>query len=276
MSDSDKPVAQPDPMTASGPACAWLGLEDDPATHYSFPSGANECHTQSPPLSIGIDYQALTCLHGQWAVCPRLAAAQKSAQGNAGNGIARHSTSYRRIQWAVTGVVVIAIMLATGFVFIYQTGGLGAAPQPAPPGAAIAQPTRTAAPTETPRPTATASPQPTATVTATRTPAPTTMATRIPSTATPTIRPAPTALAAHVIARVTLPPDYTLNVRDRASTAGKVLAQLKDSATVTIVDGPVEANGLRWWKLDTNQGVTGWSVERLDSDQLLVPVSWAN
>jgi len=57
-----------------------------------------------------------------------------------------------------------------------------------------------------------------------------------------------------------------LNVRDKPTTSGEVLMQLKPWDYVEIIDGPVQANGYTWWKfkiLDSSYGSEpmGWAVE---------------
>ena len=125
--------------------------------------------------------------------------------------------------------------------------------------------TRAAAATSLFPPTATKSP-------ATLTPAPPT-ATPAPPTATP--RPAPTALGKDVLARVAPPEGIKLKVRDSASTAGKLLGELDKDVQVSVVDGPTDANGITWWKVDNGQGLVGWSAEGVGGVKYLVPVGWA-
>jgi len=124
--------------------------------------------------------------------------------------------------------------------------------------------TRAATATSVFPPTATKAP-------ATPTPMPLT-ATPAPPTATP--RPAPTALGKDVLARV-LPEDPKLKVRETASAAGKLLGELDKDAQVTILEGPTDANGIKWWKVDNGKGLVGWSAEGLGTDKYLVPVGWA-
>lgn len=57
-----------------------------------------------------------------------------------------------------------------------------------------------------------------------------------------------------------------LNVRDRPSIDGNVLMQLTPFTYLTIVDGPVQANGHTWWKFEIfswngEANPTGWAVE---------------
>jgi LysM repeat protein len=64
-------------VTATGPAvpgaadaCPYLGLVDDPATHFAFPSGAQRCHAGSRPLTIDHPKQARDCLTAAHVTCP--------------------------------------------------------------------------------------------------------------------------------------------------------------------------------------------------------------
>ena len=130
--------------------------------------------------------------------------------------------------------------------------------------------------TKTPTPAPTRAATPTSpfppTFTPTRVP-PTATATPAPPTNTP--RPAPVALAKDVLAKVTPPEGIKLKVRKTASTAGEVAGELDKDAQVTIVDGPTDANGITWWKVDDGKGLAGWSAEGVGGVKYLVPVGWA-
>jgi hypothetical protein len=57
-----------------------------------------------------------------------------------------------------------------------------------------------------------------------------------------------------------------LNMRDRPSINGTVIAQLKTDDYVDIVDGPLQADGYTWWKFKLYGGgsdteTSGWAVE---------------
>ena len=133
--------------------------------------------------------------------------------------------------------------------------------------------TKTPTPTATLAVTATSMFPPTATkVPPTPTPVPPT-ATPVLPTATP--RPAPTALGKDVLARVSPPEGLKLKVRDKASATGAILGELAKDAQVTILEGPTDANGIKWWKVDDGKGLVGWSAEGLGTDKYLVPVGWA-
>jgi hypothetical protein len=52
-----------------------------------------------------------------------------------------------------------------------------------------------------------------------------------------------------------------LNLRELPTTQGKVLTKLRHGDEITILDGPVVANGYTWWKIKTNGDVEGWIVD---------------
>ena len=56
-----------------------------------------------------------------------------------------------------------------------------------------------------------------------------------------------------------------LTVRASPSLSGSVLATAPTGETGTVVDGPVDADGYRWWEVDYDGTTTGWSA----SDWLL-------
>jgi hypothetical protein len=66
--------------------------------------------------------------------------------------------------------------------------------------------------------------------------------------------------------------DTCLNVRDMPSTGSPVRACLPDGTVVVVRDGPVAAEGYRWWLIEA-QAATGWSAEAgLDGVRWLVPL----
>lgn len=78
------------------------------------------------------------------------------------------------------------------------------------------------------------------------------------ATFTPTPLPG-TALAAGQPARVTAPAG--LNMRDAAATSGALLLQLSTNQRVTVLEGPVDADNFRWWRVDDGMGNVGWVAE---------------
>jgi hypothetical protein len=149
--------------------------------------------------------------------------------------------------------LVVAVTVKYGVPFI---GAIGATKTPTPTPTLAATPTSAFPPTFTP----------------TRLP-PSPTPTPVPPTATP--RPAPVALAKDVLAKVTPPEGLKLKVRESPSSAAKILGELDKDTQVTIVDGPQEANGITWWKVDNGTGLVGWSAEGLGGVKYLVPVGWA-
>ncbi len=126
------------------------------------------------------------------------------------------------------------------------------------------------APTPTPlspAPSADNSPAPLQTpipLAATETPLP------IVPTATFTATPLPgTALSIGQPARVVAP--NGANLRAEASTTATLVRYLPARLKVTLLDGPTEAEGYRWWKLDDGEGNVGWAVENDGETDLLSP-----
>ena len=53
-----------------------------------------------------------------------------------------------------------------------------------------------------------------------------------------------------------------LNLRETPSLDGAVLQKLQPGDTVTILDGPAEADGYTWWYMQVEtDGIEGWAVE---------------
>jgi hypothetical protein len=106
-------------------------------------------------------------------------------------------------------------------------------------------------------------------------PSPTRAPTVTPLPPSPTPRPAPTALGVNVLARVTPPEGSKLKVRASGAPTAQVLGELDKNAQVTVLEGPVEAGGLKWWRVDNGKGLSGWSAEGVGTDRYLVPIGWA-
>ena len=65
-------------------------------------------------------------------------------------------------------------------------------------------------------------------------------------------------------ARVHTTEGDTLNVRDVPN--GNVLVALANGSSVTVTGGPRDADGMRWWRVQTRDGVSGWAVESVLDD----------
>ncbi len=61
-----------------------------------------------------------------------------------------------------------------------------------------------------------------------------------------------------------------VNVRDTASTSGKLIAKLGPGAIVTIRSGPTQADDYTWWEIDDGAGVVGWVAAGTKDDPWLV------
>ncbi len=102
---------------------------------------------------------------------------------------------------------------------------------------------------------------------------PTATPTRAPTTTpTPTLTPttAPT-LQVGGTATVTTTGGDTLNMRNGAGRGYELVAKLSAGTVVMLLEGPIEADGLRWWRIRTPDGIEGWAVEQVDDEQTLTP-----
>ncbi len=171
--------------------------------------------------------------------------------------------------WSLPPISIWTLLAVAGMAILFILAGLGLMLS-AQRGAWALRPTAT--PTATVTPTLTPTWLPTPTVLPTLTPVP---ATPTPILPTDTPRPAPTRLEIGVLARVTPPQGYKLKVRAAAGVSGQLLGELDADTQVKIVEGPREADGLRWWKVDNGQGLVGWSAEGSGGETYLAPVGWA-
>jgi hypothetical protein len=120
-----------------------------------------------------------------------------------------------------------------------------------------------------------------ATNTATSVPPTPTVRPTIPATNTPqptaTLRPAPEVITISVRARVNISEGFQINLRDLPSLSGStVITRLVADAEVDIVDGPEDADDLRWWNVNGGEGQTGWVVEAFGGETWLVPIGWTD
>jgi hypothetical protein len=79
---------------------------------------------------------------------------------------------------------------------------------------------------------------------------------------TPTFTPTPppgTALAPGQPARVTAPAG--LNYREAPAANATLIGQFGTGQRVTVLEGPVTADGFTWWRIDDGAGAAGWAAE---------------
>ena len=142
--------------------CPYLRGIDDPSLYYSTPDGANGCYAVSSdgPAQIPLDFQASTCLAGQFGECSRYRTAE------------RLQTRWpaRRLLVAGGGLVALLVLAVcaclTALVLILGPSQLGFlagvtdTPQPTTTPSPTWTPTTSSTPTEQATNTATATPQP--------------------------------------------------------------------------------------------------------------------
>lgn len=64
-----------------------------------------------------------------------------------------------------------------------------------------------------------------------------------------------------------------LKVRAEPGTGAKVQHQVPNQTQLSIVEGPVDADGYRWWKVTNEAGnISGWAAEGDDEDRWLTPL----
>lgn len=84
-----------------------------------------------------------------------------------------------------------------------------------------------------------------------------------------------TFLAVGGLARVNTTDGDQLNVRAGPGVNYQITAKLGDDAQVTLMEGPINADGFTWWKIRTGSGIVGWCVESVADGgtrlQTLVP-----
>ena len=65
--------------------------------------------------------------------------------------------------------------------------------------------------------------------------------------------------------------EESLNVREEAGTAGPITFQLVNSQQVTLLEMPQFVDGYRWWRIRTEDGQEGWTVDRVEGERMLIP-----
>ncbi len=163
--------------------------------------------------------------------------------------------------WRYVASMVFFLFLIFGVLVVHRAAPEGHFrwsrlwhPHPRPVGGAT--------PTSTPLPVPNLIPTPTPTFTPTPRPTPTPTPSPTPSpTPVPTLGP-----GGH--ARVDA---QTLNVRQAPSTTAQRIGVLLQGEVVDILDGPRSANGYRWWKIRSKQGLVGWVAEGSGDVRWLIP-----
>lgn len=63
-----------------------------------------------------------------------------------------------------------------------------------------------------------------------------------------------------------------VNLRQEPGLGAETIGQLANGTIVSILEGPEEADDLRWWRVEDDQGNTGWAAERVAGEVLLTPI----
>jgi hypothetical protein len=104
--------------------CPFLGLRDDPATRYAFPSPAQQCHARRRPAGVDLAKQEADCLTVRHVACRRF---RPPVAGPGSEGAHRGSArGRRRVVRRVAGILGAALLLAAAaFVGVLLGGALG-------------------------------------------------------------------------------------------------------------------------------------------------------
>ena len=147
--------------------------------------------------------------------------------------------------WALLAILVgIIILLCVGLVLIVQAiRGGGDDETPAPTLTATVAPTATEAPLA-----------PTEIIT--QTPTPTVVLPIGEATEPPVVT--EMGPGATVLVQGTL--GAGLNLRAEPATGARLVTNVKEGATLTVLEGPEEGNGYVWWKLQAGDGQEGWGA----------------
>lgn len=115
--------------------------------------------------------------------------------------------------------------------------------------------------TATPNPTFTAEVAPSATVSLlTPTSAITPTGTVVLTVSTPPVTAAPTEIGPGALVVVTGTGGAGLKLRALATTSADVLGVAREGTVLTVLEGPVEADDFRWWKVRAPDGTEGWGA----------------
>jgi uncharacterized protein YgiM (DUF1202 family) len=62
-----------------------------------------------------------------------------------------------------------------------------------------------------------------------------------------------------------------LNVRSGPGSGFAILGDVRAGIVVQVIEGPVQGDGLNWWRILAPSGLQGWAVEQVDGIQTLRP-----
>ena len=163
-------------------ACPYLGLIDDRATRFTYPSAGHRCYATARPSTIDIPKQGRDCLTAEHVTCPRYhpqvlaaptehvridsdLAVSRSPGRRAGRRLARIAL----ILLALIGTVLVGLLIGAGLAAqLVSRDGTTPAPSAlagdaSPPTAVVSATPTMPSPSPTPSAAASASPEPSAT-----------------------------------------------------------------------------------------------------------------
>jgi hypothetical protein len=82
----------------------------------------------------------------------------------------------------------------------------------------------------------------------------------------------PTIIRVGMKAYVNFIPPISNRVRDYPSRSAVVIGSMEPGTIMTIIDGPVCDDVLIWWKIETSNGLKGWTAETDGKDYFFLPV----
>jgi hypothetical protein len=82
---------------------------------------------------------------------------------------------------------------------------------------------------------------------------------------------APVVLSVGISARVSTTEGDQLNIRSGPGRTFTRIATANNGTTVTILEGPIAADGFNWWRIRLPSGVEGWAVDYADGIPTLIP-----
>jgi hypothetical protein len=65
-----------------------------------------------------------------------------------------------------------------------------------------------------------------------------------------------------------------LNIRRDPSTSAGIITGVFDGVVVSLIEGPIEADGFTWWRIRLPNGIDGWSVSNFNNQPTLRAVSY--
>ena len=75
-----------------------------------------------------------------------------------------------------------------------------------------------------------------------------------------------------IFAYISLTPSLPNRIRSSAGKTNSYIGQIEPGAGVRVLDGPLCADGLSWWLVESAQGdLRGWTAEGRESEQWIIP-----